>query len=59
METLTITEWAKREKVTRRTAYRWAKDRKLPTIKREITVLAVPTKITKSDIGKGKDKESV
>ncbi len=50
MNILSITEWAAKHGVDRRKAYRWAKDGKLPTVKRKITVWGVPEHITPEGI---------
>lgn len=53
MQILSVDEWAKNNKVSRRKAYRWVKAGLLPTAKRKVEMVGVPADITKEDIGKG------
>ncbi len=52
MQTLSIEEWAKREGVSTRKAYRWAKTGKVATAIRKIEVKGIPANITKDDLCK-------
>ena len=47
---LSIEAWAKKNKVKERTAYRWAKLGKLPTIKRTVEIHGVLSTITKKHV---------
>jgi predicted site-specific integrase-resolvase len=54
MKIIPVSEWAKREEVQRRLAYKWIESGLLPIGKAKITITGIPANITKEDIGKGK-----
>ncbi len=54
MQLISIQQWADKNGITARVAYRWAKTGKLPTRTRKVTVRGVPANVTIRDIVKGK-----
>ncbi len=47
---VSIEKWAADNGVQERTAYRWAKTGKLPTVTRKVSIRGVPSNITVKDV---------